>query len=226
MTRVGFPDRRLLCEVKKPNLHIQQVNANSVMTRHRFEQIFANISFLAIYNSAFGDRCNEVEGFVREFNRHSHETVSTGESIFFYESISRWYGLGGDWYTIGLLNYIKLEQKTKKRTWTEDLMLWCTRINFHYRITKCVEETKQREYKNEATHGKATILRFVAPWFVSNRNIYADSFFASETTAMKLWDVGLRFTGVVKTATRKFPMSYLSSVEKQRKGDFKSMISG
>ena len=33
------------------------------------------------------------------------------------------------------------------------------------------------------------------------------------TTAQTLMGLGLRFIGVVKTATRKFPMIYLSSLE-------------
>ncbi len=36
--------------------------------------------------------------------------------------------------------------------------------------------------------------------------------------------VGLRFTGVVKTATRRFPMKYLSEVELSGKGDMRSLV--
>jgi hypothetical protein len=43
--------------------------------------------------------------------------------------------------------------------------------------------------------------------------VCADSYFASVATAEELKRVHIRFFGVVKTATRKFSMAYLSSLE-------------
>ena len=47
----------------------------------------------------------------------------------------------------------------------------------------------------------------------TGRGVCADSYFASVTTAQTLMGLGLRFIGVVKSATRKFPMKHLSSLE-------------
>ena len=52
----------------------------------------------------------------------------------------------------------------------------------------------------------------------------ADSYFASVPCALALKDMGLRFIGVVKTATREYPLSYLSTVELANKGDYKGVV--
>ena len=40
----------------------------------------------------------------------------------------------------------------------------------------------------------------------------ADSYFASVSAAIRLKEIGLRFIGVVKTATKEYPMQYLGSI--------------
>jgi hypothetical protein len=53
----------------------------------------------------------------------------------------------------------------------------------------------------------------VLPWANSGRLVVGDSYFASVKTAIHLHKVlGLRFIGVVKTATRGYPMEYLGIV--------------
>ena len=53
----------------------------------------------------------------------------------------------------------------------------------------------------------------VLPWAQTGRGACADSYFVLVNTAQTLIGLGLRFIGVVKLATRKFPMKYLSSLE-------------
>jgi Transposase IS4 len=42
--------------------------------------------------------------------------------------------------------------------------------------------------------------------------VVADSYFASVSAALRLKSIGLRFIGVIKTATREYPMRYLASI--------------
>ena len=51
-----------------------------------------------------------------------------------------------------------------------------------------------------------------------------ESFFASVGTAIELKSMGLRFVGVVKTATRRYPMAWLSNVELQQRGERKGLV--
>lgn len=51
-------------------------------------------------------------------------------------------------------------------------------------------------------HGTAAAKQLVANWAGTQRIIWGDTFFASVATTMVLLAIGLRYTGVVKTATR------------------------
>ncbi|KAG7349744.1 transposase IS4 [Nitzschia inconspicua] len=56
------------------------------------------------------------------------------------------------------------------------------------------------------------------------RIVCGDSFFASAATAKELKSMGLRFIGVVKTASSNYPMTWLSSVELSNRGDHKGLV--
>ena len=51
------------------------------------------------------------------------------------------------------------------------------------------------------------------PFANTDAVVVADSYFASVSAAIRLKEIGLRFIGVVKTATKEYPMNYLGSVE-------------
>lgn len=70
------------------------------------------------------------------------------------------------------------------------------------KLTKSAVETEARDYENDMQYGTANIMPLVEAWFNKNRLACADSFFASVSNTLKLWDFGLRFTGVMRTATR------------------------
>ena len=74
-------------------------------------------------------------------------------------------------------------------------------------------------------HGTNVLKHVVSPWFGTNRIVCADSYFASVGAAKELYRNGLRFIGVVKTATRGYPKTFLTSVELQNRGDFLALWS-
>ena len=74
------------------------------------------------------------------------------------------------------------------------------------------------------SHGTAVLMRLVRPWAGTDRIVCADSYFASVATALALKEAGLRFTGVVKNAHRRFPLASLASRELGARGDHLSMV--
>ena len=62
------------------------------------------------------------------------------------------------------------------------------------------------------------------PWANTDRIVCADSYFASVPAAEELWKHGIRFIGVIKTETRKFPMAYLSNIDFQNRGDVSGFL--
>jgi hypothetical protein len=74
-------------------------------------------------------------------------------------------------------------------------------------------------------HGTQVLKTVVSPWFGLNCIICADSYFASVGAAKELFRNGLRFIGVVKTATRGFPKTFLTAVKLYQCGDFFALAS-
>ena len=69
-------------------------------------------------------------------------------------------------------------------------------------------------------HGSNVLHELVHPWGHSDRIVVGDSYFASVPAAIRLFSVGLRFIGVIKTSTKECPMDHLGKVElKDGKGD-------
>jgi Transposase IS4 len=61
-------------------------------------------------------------------------------------------------------------------------------------------------------HGCNVLYYLVKPWANTDAVVVADSYFASVSAAIRLKSIGLRFIGVIKTATKEYPMQYLGSV--------------
>eukprot|EP00171_Calliarthron_tuberculosum_P023537 IDg23537t1 len=85
---------------------------------------------------------------------------------------------------------------------------------------------------NDLVQANATVLnygtevtrRLISPWMNSNRVVCGDSAFSSVQTAQCLYSVGMRYIGVVKSATRGFPMQQLSGRPMNDRGTWYSMI--
>jgi hypothetical protein len=73
-------------------------------------------------------------------------------------------------------------------------------------------------------HGTAVLKHLVMPWAMTNRIVCGDSYFASVGACEEMERIGLWFIGVVKTATRKFPQSFLSALELVNRGDRSGLV--
>ena len=96
------------------------------------------------------------------------------------------------------------------------------------------EEAAAQQQNNESAsiddgeqlpHGAKVLVNLVSPWIRSQRIVCADSYFALVAATMELGKLGLRFIGVVKTATRRFPWNWLRAFELVHRGDCKGLVS-
>jgi hypothetical protein len=72
-------------------------------------------------------------------------------------------------------------------------------------------------------HVTVVLYRLVKPWYsISNRIVCAYSYFASFEAAIHLRGRGLRFIGVVKTATRKYPIQLMNAKTIAKRGEWMS----
>ena len=59
-------------------------------------------------------------------------------------------------------------------------------------------------------HGTKVLIDLVKPWRNTWQTVCADSYFSSVPAVNKLEKIGLNSVGVVKTATKKYPMYFLN----------------
>lgn len=104
----------------------------------------------------------------------------------------------------------------------------CGRSGIMMRLHVVSSAKHQRAHASEEDtgvgHGTAILKRLVRPWAASRRIVCADSYFASVEAAVELRRMGLGFVGVVKTATRGFPMNTLSRLEMAARGDHRTYV--
>jgi hypothetical protein len=90
---------------------------------------------------------------------------------------------------------------------------------------KTITDDKEGDEEDEyLPHGAKIIKELVHPWWGSDWIVCANSYFASIVTAVKLKRIGLRFIGVVKLATRRYPMACLSQLEMTSRGEWKGLV--
>lgn len=201
------------------------------MSRQRFDLLFRCLRFgeqpperpPMMSHGAY--RWLLVDDFVNNFNNHREATFVPGWTICVDESISRWYGLGGSWINIGLPHYVAIDRKPENGCEIQDAACGVSGVMLRLKLVKSEEEAEGiAEGDAELAHGTRIAKFLVEPWAGSDQIVCADLYFASVATANALKTMGLRFIGVVKTATRKFPMQWLSNVELRQRGDRKGLL--
>lgn len=202
------------------------------MSRHRFDILFRCLRFgnqPMQKPAGMSDRSYRwllVDDFVMNFNEHRAANFIPGSTICVDESISRWYGLGGSWINIGLPHYVAIDRKPESGCEIQNSACGASGVMLRLKIVKQADDDGQDDDggTSELGHGTRIAKFLVEPWARSDRIVCADSYFASVSTANELRSIGLRFIGVVKTATRKFPMAWLSQQELMNRGDRKGLV--
>ena len=94
------------------------------------------------------------------------------------------------------------------------------------KIVKTAEEENASAVTDDDgnNHGTNVLKFLVEPWVRADCCVYADSYFTSVNAVTVMRMMGLHFIGVVKMATQKFPMSYLSNLELVQPGDYKGLV--
>jgi Transposase IS4 len=158
-----------------------------------------------------------VDDFVESFNAHRQETFRPSDLICVDESMSRWYGQGGEWINIGLPTYVAIDRKPENGCEIQNSACGRSGVMLRLKLVKSIEaETNaQHAHENnlESLHGTNVLMDLTRPWHFSGRVACGDSYFASVAAANALLLVGMRFSGVVKTASRKYPKAYLSGLD-------------
>ena len=175
-----------------------------------------------------------MDDFVDAFNLHRAANFQPSGMICVNESILRWYGKGGHWINHGLPMYVAMERKPDNGCKIQNSSCGTSGIMMRLKLVKTADENRnvaadnpqQVQLEGQAVpHTAAILWKLILPWTPTNRIVCADSYFASVPAAKLLSRHGLQFIGVVKTATRNYPMTYLQSVKLNQRGNRKGLLS-
>ena len=97
------------------------------------------------------------------------------------------------------------------------------RLNLVNNIKEEVKAELGQESGNgdDLIHGCKFLKELIEPWYHTHRVVCADSYFAYVSTAKELMRLGMKFIGVVKTASKQFLMVYLQALEFYQRGEWK-----
>jgi Transposase IS4 len=208
------------------------------MSRNRFDDLlsalcWSNQSLVPPegMSSEQYSRWKLVDDFVKNFNEHRANNFTPSSNICVDESMLRWYGQGGHWINQGLPQYIAIDRKPENGCEIQNAACGQSGVMLQLRLVKGGDLVGDDDDDDNADntdlllHGTLVLKKLVLPWAGTNRLVCADSYFASVGAAKELFNIGLRFIGVVKTATRFFPKQFLSGVELAARGDFLALKS-
>lgn len=204
--------------------------ARSGMPRARFDTLWRAMTWSkrtgAVGSTAEADRWSLVGDFVQSINTHRAAHVTPSERLCVDESISRWYGQGGQWIGHGLPMYVAIDRKPENGCELQTAA--CGRsgllLQIHVRTTSDHHRATMQDDERGLLHGTVVMMRLVSPWAGTARLVCADSYFSSVEAALTLKAAGLRFIGVVKTATTRYPMAALASSELSSPGQSVSFV--
>ena len=239
MTRYEFKDRASLWSTVDTSKYIPAACfGKTSMGRCRFDNILRCIQFSVqdkvrpANMSHSSHRWQLVDDFVWRFNEYREKNYYPSHYICVDESMIRWYGIGGFYINMGLPQYVDMERKPEKGGEVQNAACGESGILIRLHVVKNrTEEDLEQEAvvvdddgnEQEALHGAKVLLNLVFPWKDTNRIVCADSYFASVPGARLLHKNGLRFIGVVKTATREYPMQYLTDKVLGQRGDWRAV---
>jgi hypothetical protein len=172
-----------------------------------------------------------VDDFVNKFNEHRTKGFQPSELICVDESILRWYGKGGHWIHHGLPMYVAIDCKPENGCEIQTVACGRSGIMIRMKLVKTSDkedrhqqETEEPSNEERLLHGASVMKILVLPLLHTDCIVCGDSYVASVPAAQMLSRNGMRFIGIVKTATQQYPMTYLSRVELQDRGDRKGLI--
>jgi len=235
MTRVKVNVRRDLWKTTRDSKYTPVYDFGKTgMTRHRFDEIFSCLRWSrqpsrrpeGMEHSRW--RWMLIDDFVRNFNSHRATKFIPSDLVCVDESMSKWNGLGGNWINVGLPTFISMERKPEDGCEIQNVCCARSKIMMQIKVV-AHEDAAATEADGNADddgvpHAVQVMKQLMNPWLHDGeRIICGDSYFASVRAARHMMEYGIRFIGVVKNATREFPMQHLSSLELNGRGDFRVM---
>jgi hypothetical protein len=120
--------------------------------------------------------------------------------------------------------YVAIDQKPKNGCEIQDSACGRSSVTLQLKIVKTATEqatidTHNNEQNRGVLHGTKVLKDLIKPWSYTDCLVCADSYFASVGAVEELHLMKFCFIGVVKTATKCYPMDYLLAHQLHNRGN-------
>jgi hypothetical protein len=208
-TKYKFTSRDSLWSTTPATKYELAPNFGRFMSRKRFNELWKHIRFSYQPAARPDDMTSEkyrwllVDDFVKNFNQHRKEMFIPSDLLCVDESISRWYGQGGEWINHGLPMYVAIERKPENGCEIQDCACGRSGAMLQLKLVKTATEHATTAIPEDSNllHGTKVLKELIGPWAYTDRLVCADSYFASIPAVEELRNLKFRFIGVIKTAT-------------------------
>lgn len=151
-----------------------------------------------------------IRPFIEAFNESRKVVITPGAFLTVDEIMSMWYGKEQTSTVEGIPHKTKITRKP--RGVGAELKAICdgdTNIMLGVEMLEGAARQATKEYHQSFGAGASVVMRLASHWAGSGRTIIADSAFSSVVTLIGLFQFfGLFFMGVVKTAHKRYPLTY------------------
>lgn len=224
-TRYEFGDRAELWSTESSFKYIPAASfgKKTGMSRCRFDDLWSCMGYSEtsldseVEENSLHSKWKMVKDFVDAINMHREVFFYPSSSLCIDESIIRWYGLGGKWIQKGLPHYVSIDRKPESGCEVQNVC--CGTSGIMLKLHLVTGEQPESDNTAPLSHTVQLVKSLVEPWAHTGRIVCADSYFSSFETSKELLSMGLYYTGVVKNATRCYPMAQLSSCVMRNRGD-------
>ena len=160
-----------------------------------------------------------VDDFVKNFNKYRASHYVPSDLICVEESMSKWYRLGGHWINMGLPMYATIDRKTVNVCEIQNSCDAIYQVMMQLKLVKLEDDkdrymaeirayTSQQRPSVHLLHVTKVLIDLVKPFRNTWKTVCADSYFASFTAVDEIYNIGIHFVGVVKTATKNILCTY------------------
>lgn len=112
---------------------------------------------------------------------------------------------------MGCPHYAKLERRPENGMEIQNVACAKSWIMLKLKLVKSAKKSEVENQNVNWNNGTRFLLELCKPWSDRERIVCADSPFASVEASEVLFKNNLRVIGVVKTATKRFPVSFLGA---------------
>ena len=174
MTRVKVKKRRNLWSTSSVSKYLPAYNFGKTgMSRHRWDTLWKCLRWSDQPSERPDEMSHEhwrwmlIRDFVDRFNEHRSTWFIPSKRICVDESMSEWYGLGGNWISMGLPVYVAIERKPVYGCEIQNACCGRSRIMMQIKVVVSSEEeaTFLEENEEGQLHGTTVMLQLLEHWF-------------------------------------------------------------